>query len=120
MQINELFSINPKKIEALKRKIEELNIDLQDIDESFSKGGGKGGQKVNKSNNCVHLLHLPTGIRVRCHKERERNKNRFLALRELINEIETKLHPEKSQKIKNIEKIRKQKKRRARKNKTKE
>ncbi len=41
--------------------------DLKDeeIDEQFTKGGGKGGQKVNKTNNCVILTHKPTGIQVK-------------------------------------------------------
>jgi protein subunit release factor B len=34
-----------------------------DLDEQFVKGSGPGGQAVNKTNNCVLLLHKPTGRR---------------------------------------------------------
>ena len=37
----------------------------EDIEEIFVKGGGKGGQHVNKTSNCVQLKHLPTGIQVK-------------------------------------------------------
>lgn len=36
-----------------------------DLEERFVKGFGKGGQKVNKTSNCVELKHLPTGITVK-------------------------------------------------------
>jgi peptide chain release factor len=112
MQLNETFSISPKKVALLKAKIIDLKIDLSEIEEKFTKGSGSGGQKTNKSNNCVQLHHIPSGIRVRCHKERERNKNRFLALRELVDKIEKLQIPSKNTKL---EKIKKQKQRRKRK-----
>ena len=39
---------------------------------------------------CVWLKHKPTGIDVKCHKERSQSMNRFLARRMLVNKIETK------------------------------
>ena len=36
-----------------------------DLEEKFVRGFGKGGQKVNKTSNCVELKHLPTGISVK-------------------------------------------------------
>ncbi len=36
-----------------------------DLEEKFVRGFGKGGQKVNKTSNCVELKHLPTGIAVK-------------------------------------------------------
>jgi len=39
-----------------------------DIEEKFVKGWGKGGQKVNKTNNCVELKHKPSGIIVKVRK----------------------------------------------------
>lgn len=111
MKFPEFSKISPQKSEALRQKIEDQGIDLNDIEESFTTGGGKGGQKVNKTANCVRLKHLPTGISVTCQKERERSLNRFLALRELIE----KLSPGKSRKEIQSERIRKQKKRKSRK-----
>ena len=42
-----------------------IKILAKDIEESFVKGNGPGGQKVNKSSNCVVLKHKPTGIVVK-------------------------------------------------------
>jgi protein subunit release factor B len=89
--------------------IEKLNINLDDIEEKFAKGGGHGGQKINKSTNTVQLKHVPTGVMVRYQQYRELGMNRIMALRELLE----KLNPD-SKKAREIEKIRKQKKRRKR------
>ena len=61
--------------------MEALGIREQDLEESFVRGSGRGGQKVNKTNNCVYLRHTPTGIAVKCHADRSRELNRFLARR---------------------------------------
>ncbi|MBF0199389.1 MAG: peptide chain release factor-like protein, partial [Planctomycetes bacterium] len=61
-----------------------------DLEESFVRGQGKGGQKVNKTHNCVVLKHLPSGVNVRCHKERSRELNRFFARRLLADALEVK------------------------------
>lgn len=45
----------------------ELNED--DLEENFVKGWGKGGQKVNKTSNCVELKHKPSGIVVKVRKK---------------------------------------------------
>ena len=47
-----------------------LQLREKDLQEHFTKGGGRGGQKVNKTSNCVHLHHLPTGTIVKCHATR--------------------------------------------------
>lgn len=44
---------------------ESFEIAESDIREQFQRGHGPGGQKVNKTNNCVVLTHLPTGVTVR-------------------------------------------------------
>lgn len=67
-------------------RIKRLGIDVKAIEETFVRGGGKGGQKVNKTANCVQLKYGE--IRVRCHRERRRTVNRFLALRELVDRVE--------------------------------
>ena len=68
--------------------MEALGIREQDLEESFVRGSGRGGQKVNKTNNCVYLKHIPTGIAVKCHVDRSRELNRFLARRELCDAVE--------------------------------
>ena len=47
--------------EEFLKKAAELKISAGDIDERFVVGGGKGGQKINKTASCVMLKHLPSG-----------------------------------------------------------
>lgn len=95
------------------KKAEELGVNPEDITEKFVRGGGKGGQKINKTSSCVVLKHIPTGIEVRCQKHREQSKNRLSAYKLLINKIEDKVKGAESAKAKKIFKIRKQKMRRS-------
>lgn len=96
-------------------KAESLNIYPEDIQESFVRGSGKGGQKINKTSSCVVLYHQPTKVEVRCQKHREQSKNRLSAYKLLIRKIESLKKGKKSEEAKRIYKIRKQKKRRSRK-----
>lgn len=112
MNFTELPDITPAKLEALKARIARLGIDLRLVDEQFTRGGGKGGQKINKTSNAVLLRYPPLGLVVRCQRERRRSLNRFLALRELVDEIELRISPETSGKLKEIGRIRKRKARR--------
>jgi protein subunit release factor B len=114
MNLNEHFPVSLSKIEALKKKIAELKINPQSIEESFARGGGKGGQKINKTSNAVVLKYPALGLVVKVHRERQRSLNRFLALRELVEKIEMAVSPSTSEKLKEWEKIRKQKDRRQR------
>ncbi|MDO4411437.1 MAG: peptide chain release factor-like protein [Akkermansia sp.] len=110
--------VRPEKIAALKERMLALNIRPEDLEESFIKGGGHGGQKVNKSNNCVYLKHLPTGVAVKCHVERSRELNRFLARRELCDALERIANGISPNKAKLIQKMRRQKNRRKRRRKS--
>lgn len=101
--------INPSKISLLREKMIFLKVNWSDIEEKFCKGGGKGGQKINKTANAVFLRYVPLNILVKCQRERSRALNRFLALRELIDKIEMKISPGTGSKIAEIEKIRKRK-----------
>ena len=80
--------INPNKRRELEARMAELGILSKDLEESFVLGSGRGGQKVNKTHNCVCLTHVPSGIVVRCSRDREREVNRFLARRALCDEWE--------------------------------
>jgi protein subunit release factor B len=82
------FPVRPAKIEALRAQFQKLGLQESDLDEKFVRGSGKGGQKVNKTNNCVQLIHRPSGVQVNSHHERERSLNRFHALRQLCDAIE--------------------------------
>lgn len=94
--------------------MKRLGIREDEILEKFILGSGPGGQKIQKSHSCVYLKHLPTGIEVKCQKDRSRALNRFYARRELCEKIEEKVHKQESAKEKEAAKIRKQKQRRAR------
>ena len=109
MQLNEDFGVAPSKLDDLKARIVRLKIDLALIEESFSRGGGKGGQKVNKTSNRVQLSYPPLEIRVACQRERKRSLNRFLALRELVDQIEMKISPETSERLQEMERLRRRK-----------
>lgn len=63
----------------------------EDIEESFVRGSGPGGQSINKTQNNVQLLHKPTGFRVACQETRSLQTNRMLARRWLLQKLD-KLH----------------------------
>ncbi|MDO8804417.1 MAG: peptide chain release factor-like protein [Elusimicrobiota bacterium] len=93
-------------------------MDLKLIDEQFIRGSGHGGQKINKTSNAVQLNYPPLALMVRCQRERKRSLNRFIALREMVDEIELRISPETSERLKEIEKIRRRKAGKARKRRT--
>ncbi len=96
-------------------KARHLHVEAADIDEQFVRGSGAGGQKINKTNSCVWLKHLPTGVEVKCQDFREREVNRKRAYKLLVLKIEMKVLGKKSEIAQKLFKIRKQKKRRTRK-----
>ncbi len=111
---------NKKKIQALEKKMMALGIKKEDIEEKFIKASGKGGQKINKSSSAVFLKHSKTNLCVKCGKSRSQYLNRFLALRSLVDKIESKLTGMIDKQSLTIEKIRKQKMRRKRKTRQKQ
>jgi protein subunit release factor B len=65
----------------------QLGITEKDFAESFIRSSGAGGQHVNKTSSAVQLIHLPTGLEVKCMRERSQSINRFIARRELLEKI---------------------------------
>jgi len=102
------FPVGEEKNRWLKKKMEALGVLEEDIEEKFIRSSGSGGQKVNKTSTCVYLRHIPTGIEVKCMKERSQPLNRFLARRELVEKISKVSGQITSDDIK-MEKIRRQK-----------
>ncbi len=80
--------ITKEKLEKLEKWMEDLSIKDDDLIEKFILGSGSGGQKINKTSSCVYLKHIPTGIEIKCQKERSRELNRYVARKELCNRIE--------------------------------
>ena len=83
--------VTEQKRRELAGRMQALGVREADLEEKFVRGSGKGGQKVTKTNNCVCLTHVPSGFVVKCHRERERETNRFLARRALCDELEHRL-----------------------------
>src|SRR5688572_20690228 len=109
MNINEVSTVSSAKRAALIDKMKRLNIDPRDIEETFTKGSGKGGQKINKTSNKVVLFYKPLNLIVASQRERERSVNRFVALRELVDQIELQISPDTSPRKKQWERVRRQK-----------
>ena len=80
--------ITSDKLAALEQRMAALGIAEADLLEKFVRGSGAGGQKINKTSNCVFLKHLPTGVCIKCQMDRSREMNRFLARRELCEQLE--------------------------------
>lgn len=81
------FAVSPEKQRQLNERMAELGISEADLEERFIRSSGSGGQHVNKSATCVQLTHKPTGLEVKCMRERSQSLNRFLARRELAEKV---------------------------------
>lgn len=89
--------------------IQIISITDSDLRETFIKGRGPGGQKINKTNNCVQLLHIPTGIIINCQETRDLQSNRKIARKMLRDKLDLLLNGNQSKLGKRYDKIRKQK-----------
>ena len=97
----------------LQDRMKSLGVAETDLEETFIRSSGPGGQKVNKSSSCVYLRHLPTGLSVKCQKERSQSLNRFLARRLLLDKIEIQQKGLMAEARQTIEKNRRQKRKRS-------
>lgn len=108
-----IFPVSLAKEKALREIMASFNIREEDIEESFVRSGGHGGQNVNKTSTCVYLKHLPTGTEVKFQKERSQALNRYHARVLLAKKIEQQIRGKESDEQKKIEKLRRQKRKRS-------
>jgi peptide chain release factor len=106
--------VSAEKEKGLAVRMQELGVAESDFEESFVRSSGPGGQKVNKSSSCVHLVHIPSGLSVKCQQERSQTLNRYLARRVLLDKIEQQQTGFVAAEQEKIEKIRRQKRKRSR------
>jgi peptide chain release factor len=112
------FPVSADKAAALDLRLRKVGVREDDLDEQFVHSGGKGGQNVNKVATCVVLLHRPSGTQIKCQDARTQGLNRYLARQRLAEKLETAQLGALSAREQEIERIRRQKRRRSRKAKT--
>jgi protein subunit release factor B len=113
------FPVSLEKENNLAARMATLGVREAEIEESFVRSGGHGGQNVNKVSTCVMLVHRPTGLQVKCQATRQQGMNRFIARRLLLDKIEERKNGFIAAQRAEIEKIRRQKRKRSRRAKNK-
>ena len=111
MKFPDEANVSADKKAGLRERLARFGIDLAAVEEQAVKGSGPGGQKMNKTSSGV-LLRYRLGeelVLVKWTRERQHSLNRFLALRELVDEIEARVSPQTSERVREMTRIRKQK-----------
>ena len=94
--------------DALTKRMKKLRLREEDLQEDFIRGSGPVGQKVNKTSSTVVLRHIPSGVEIRCQRERSQVMNRHWARVELCDRLETILNDSKLAVQNEREKVRRQ------------
>lgn len=109
-----IFGVTPQKEAELLARMQACGLDEKDLQETFVRSGGPGGQHVNRTSTCVQITHIPTGIEVKMQKARSQALNRFYARRRLCELLEDRALGSQSPQALRQAKARKQKDRRRR------
>jgi peptide chain release factor len=104
-----VFPVSEAKYRTLLERMKSLGVKESDLNETFTRASGNGGQNVNKVSTAVHLKHPSSGLEVKCSIHRTQGLNRYKARVLLCDKLEDKYKPENSPRIKTIDKIRKNK-----------
>lgn len=94
--------------------MEALGVREADLEETFVRSGGHGGQNVNKTSTCVMLVHRPTGLQVKCQTTRQQGLNRVLARKMLLDKLEARQRQRVAEERSRAEKLKRQKRGRSR------
>jgi protein subunit release factor B len=108
------FPVSLEKEDQLAQRMAALGMRESDIEETFVRSGGHGGQNVNKTSTCVMLLHRPTGLQVKSQSTRQQGLNRFLARKLLLDKLEARQKSRADAERARLEKLRRQKRGRSR------
>jgi protein subunit release factor B len=96
------------------RRMAALKIRAEDLEETFSRSSGPGGQNVNKVSTAATIRHVPTGESVTASDSRSQSMNRQLALERLLDLFEKQREEKRQQRLADASKARRQKAKRSR------
>jgi len=97
----------------IRERLDALGVLAGDVTETFTKGSGAGGQKINKTSSTVLLRHGPTGTEVRCQAERSQAANREQAWERFCEKLETQVRAAEAERRAAVAKVRRSKRTRS-------
>ena len=106
--------VTPERDTSLAQRLAALGVRDADLVETFIRSGGHGGQNVNKVATCVLLVHVPTGLQVKCQTTRYQGQNRVLARQLLLEKLAARQQAKIDAARAEVEKLRRQKRSRSR------
>ena len=107
------FGVSLDKERELRQQMLQMGIRESDLKEQFIRASGPGGQNVNKVATCVYLVHLLTGVEIKCQSERTQGLNRYKARCLLLEKIAKIRYEKKLKEIQNFERKRRQSRKRS-------